>query len=103
MQYIVHFVQKEIKLLYCFLLEGLKKRVSEKPYINNNFPFLSILFHFQVLKYDCFTNRGCGYDDDCGIEETCVKEGFTSRGFRCAGKKFCEHFLGADRMKADQL
>ena len=46
MQYIVHFVQKEIKLFYCFLLEGLKKRVSEKPYIN--FPFLSVLFCFQA-------------------------------------------------------
>jgi len=42
------------------------------------------LKYCKVLKYDCFTNRGCGYDDDCGIEETCVKEGFTSRGFRCA-------------------
>ena len=44
----------------------------------------------QVLNYDCFPNRGCGYDDDCGIEETCVKENFTPRGYRCLGQKFAK-------------
>jgi len=41
------------------------------------------LKYCKVLKYNCYTNGGCGYDDDCGIEETCVKEGFTSGGYRC--------------------
>ena len=90
MQYAVHgmYYISCKKRLNCFI--GFAGRLEEKrkwKTINNNFPFLSVLFCFQVLKYDCFTNRGCGYDDDCGIEETCVKEGFTSRGFRCAGKK----------------
>ena len=44
------------------------------------------LFFNQVLKYDCYTNRGCGYDDDCGIEETCVKKGFTNSDYECQGE-----------------
>ena len=40
-------------------------------------------FTFQVLKYDCYSKRGCGYDDECDLEETCVKESYTPRGYRC--------------------
>jgi len=41
------------------------------------------LKYCKVLKYDCYTNRGCGYDDDCGIEETCVRKGFTNSDYEC--------------------
>ena len=47
---------------------------------------LIFLFFNQVLKYDCYTPRGCGYDDNCGIEETCVSKGFTSSDYECQGK-----------------
>ena len=35
------------------------------------------------MKYDCLPNRGCGYDDDCGLQETCVN--LYPRGHRCEG------------------
>jgi len=44
----------------------------------------------QVMKFDCYPNRGCGFDDDCGIEETCVNERLNPRGYRCLGKRLRE-------------
>ena len=48
------------------------------------------------MKFDCYPNRGCGFDDDCGIEETCVNERLNPRGYRCLGKRLretlCENF-----------
>ena len=62
-----------------------KMRLKVFAYIEL-FNFRSVTM--QVLKYDCYPSRGCGYDDDCGMEETCVKESFSPRGYRCLGNVF---------------
>ena len=38
----------------------------------------------QIEGYNCGEKKGCGIDDDCDFEETCIDKG--KGGYQCLGK-----------------